>query len=207
MIRPDPTSRMRQYYDARAAEYDATTYELAMRDPALALDLAALERLLRDLPPGLVLDVGCGTGWLTRFLRGPVVALDASKAMLDLARRQVPDAELVQATVPPLPFPDATFARVFTSHFYNHLVPAELREAFLGEARRVAGELLVVEQPGRPGDPTEVWEERRLLDGSVHLVFKRYLTAAALAPELGGTVVLDTPSLVAVRVSYPAAWE
>jgi ubiquinone/menaquinone biosynthesis C-methylase UbiE len=205
MSGPDPARRMRRYYEARAAEYDATTHELATRDPALAQDLAALEQLLRDLPAGPVLDVGCGTGWLTRFLRGPVVALDASESMLARARRRVPDAELVHATVPPLPFPDASFERLVTSHFYNHLETAELREVFLGEARRVAGELLVVEQPRRPGDPSEIWEERTLLDGSVHLVFKRYLTAAALAAELGGTVVLETPSLVAVRASSPAA--
>ena len=196
-------ARMRQYYDARAAEYDATTYELAQRDPAAAEDLAALERLVASLPPARVLDAGCGTGWLTRFLRGTVVALDASEAMLRVARERLPTAELVLAIVPPLPFPDGSFERVLCSHFYSHLETAQVRSSFLAEAFRVAGELVVVEEAPRPGVPTEAWEERPLRDGSVHLVYKRYLTASALAGELRGSVVLETPTFVAVRTTLP----
>src|SRR5215204_2925282 len=92
---------VRPYYEARAAEYDATTYELALRDPANARDLATLKRLVADLPPGRTLDIGCGTGWLTRFLRGNVVALDQSEAMLDKARERLGNTVLVLAAVPP----------------------------------------------------------------------------------------------------------
>jgi ubiquinone/menaquinone biosynthesis C-methylase UbiE len=194
-------ARMRGYYDARAAEYDATAFELAQRDPAAAEDLAALERLVAGLPTGHVLDVGCGTGWLTRFLRGSVVALDASEAMLRIARERLPDARLVLAIVPPLPFPDRSFDRVLCSHLFSHLETEDVRRALLRETLRVAGELVVVEQAWRPGLPTEAWEERRLRDGSTHLVYKRYLTASALASELAGEVLLETPTFVAVRAA------
>jgi ubiquinone/menaquinone biosynthesis C-methylase UbiE len=69
---------MKTYYERRAPEYDATTYELARQDPTARRDLVQLGQLLADLPPGRVLDIGCGTGWLTAFLRGSVVALDQS---------------------------------------------------------------------------------------------------------------------------------
>jgi SAM-dependent methyltransferase len=195
-------ARMRRYYDARAAEYDETTYELARRDPAAAQDLAALEELVASLPPGRVLDAGCGTGWLTRLLRGTVVALDASEAMLRVARGRLPHADLVLAVVPPLPFPDGSFECVLCSHLYSHLETEQMRSSFLAEAFRVAVELVVVEEAWRrPGLPTDGWEERPLRDGSTHLVYKRYLTASALASELAGEVLLETPSFVAVRAT------
>lgn len=37
---------------------------------------------------------------------------------------------------------------------------------------------------------SEVWEERRLLDGSWHRLYRRYFTAEGQAQELGGGRVL-----------------
>ena len=54
---------------------------------------------------------------------------------------------MVQGDAVPLPFGDGEFERVFTSHFYGHLLPGE-RERFLEEARRVGGELVVVDRRG-----------------------------------------------------------
>jgi SAM-dependent methyltransferase len=194
---------MRDYYEARAGEYDASTYELMQHDHDAVEDLAALETFVAGLSPGRVLDVGCGTGWLTRLLAGPVVALDASEAMLRETERRVPAADLVHATVPPLPFPDRSFARVFASHVYSHLDTQELRRAFVSEALRVADELVVVEELWRDGLATDIghdgWHERRLGDGTPYLVYKRYLSPAELADELGGTVVHETSAFGAVR--------
>ncbi len=190
---------MREYYEARAVEYDSTTYELMQHDRDDVEDLAALETFVAGLSPGPVLDVGCGTGWLTRLLAGPVVALDASEAMLRETERRVPDAELVRAIVPPLSFPDLSFVRVFASHVYSHLHTEELREAFVSEALRVAEELVVVEQVPQPALATQGWHERTLGDGTAYLVYKRCLSSSALADELGGIVVHETSAYVAVR--------
>jgi ubiquinone/menaquinone biosynthesis C-methylase UbiE len=189
---------MKEYYDRRAPEYDATTYELMQADPAAATDEAALTAFVESLP-ARVLDVGCGTGWLTRLLRGRVVGVDWSESMLAIAGTRRPDAVFVLAEVPPLPFPSDSFDRVFSSHVYSHVADEAVRKHFVAEAFRVARELVLVEQAPVPGRPAESWETRPLSDGSEHQVFKRYLTAAALADEIGGEIVLDSPTFVAAR--------
>jgi len=59
--------------------------------------------------------------------------------------------------------------------------------------------LVVLEQAWRLGRDGEWWELRRLVGGSEHRVFKRYLTAEELARELDGAVVLASADFVAVR--------
>ncbi len=184
---------MDAYYDRRAPEYDdwyVGAGLFARRErPGWAEDLAALEASVAALPPVRTLDVACGTGWLTRHLAGSVTALDQSAAMLAIARVRVPEAELVQGDGLALPFADGAFERVFTGHFYGHLQEAE-RAAFLAEARRVAGELVVVDAAERPDEPPEAWQERKLRDGSRHRVYKRFFRPGDLVGELGGGRVL-----------------
>jgi ubiquinone/menaquinone biosynthesis C-methylase UbiE len=191
---------MKRYYDLRAAEYDATTYELARQDAVALGDLLELEHRLAQLPPGRVLDIGCGTGWLTRFRRGSVVALDQSESMLRHTRERVPDAVLVLADVPPLPFPAGSFDRALAAHVYSHIESEPDRRSFVDEALRVAAELIVVEQTWNPSLPRQAWEQRPLADGSKHRVFKRYFKAADLADELGGEILLDTATFVGAVV-------
>src|SRR5213079_2215176 len=84
-------------------------------------EVAQLVATVAALEPCRVVDVACGTGFLTRHLRGEVTALDQSEAMLAIAAERLPGARLVRADVPPLPFGDLELDRVFTSHFYGHL--------------------------------------------------------------------------------------
>jgi SAM-dependent methyltransferase len=190
---------MKEYYERRAPEYDATTYEL-MQTSEDAADLEAFERVVAELPPGRMLDIACGTGWLTRLLRGQVVGVDQSEAMLRIARKRVPEARFVQAEIPPLPFPDESFDSALAAHIYSHLEVESSRRDFVSEALRVAPKLLIVEQAWRRDLDEETWEERTLSDGSRHRVFKRYFTAERLAAELGGSIELETPSFVAASV-------
>jgi demethylmenaquinone methyltransferase/2-methoxy-6-polyprenyl-1,4-benzoquinol methylase len=180
---------MRDYYDRRAAEYDdwwLGTGLFAARDrPGWAAEVAQLEAVLGGLPPADTLDVACGTGFLTRHLRGTVTAVDQSPEMVAIATRRLPGARVVQADATALPFAAGAFDHVVTSHFYGHLLPAE-RARFLAEARRVGRELVVVDSALPPGEPAEAWQERVLGDGSRHRVYKRWFTAAGLAAELGG---------------------
>jgi ubiquinone/menaquinone biosynthesis C-methylase UbiE len=184
---------MEAYYDRRAPEYDdyylGTGVFADVERPGWADDRLALERAVADLAPAHVLDVGCGTGFLTRHLRGDVVGLDRSDQMLRIAQRRVPDARFVCGSAFDLPFADETFDRVFAGHFYGHLRPRQ-RRAFLAEARRVARELVIADAAYRAEVEPERVEERRLSDGTRHRVYKRYFTGDGLAAELGAGRVL-----------------
>jgi ubiquinone/menaquinone biosynthesis C-methylase UbiE len=184
---------VKAYYDARAPEYDEWYRGLGRFDeldrPQWDADVRELERCVAGLPPKRTLDVACGTGFLTRHLRGEVVALDQSERMLAVAREQAPNAELVRGDALDLPFADGSFARVFTGHFYGHLEQAE-REQFAREARRVAPELVVVDAIMRSDRNAEEVQERILNDGSRWTVYKRYFDPEELAAELGGGELL-----------------
>jgi ubiquinone/menaquinone biosynthesis C-methylase UbiE len=193
----------RRYYDRRAPEYDdwylGRGPHAAMERPEWDEEMAALVFLLRSLPPARVLDVGCGTAFLTQHLRGEVTGLDQSEAMLEIARTRLPDASFVRGDALALPFADRSFDRVLTAHFYGHLREHD-RAHFLAEARRVGGELVVVDAGphSETGEAEEV-QERFLNDGSRHLVYKRYFSADRLAAELGdGRPLLDGKWFVAV---------
>ena len=118
---------------------------------------AALARV--DLERGqLVLDIGCGVGAFLRMVadRGArPFGLDASDALVDLARKRIPDTELRVGEMEALPYEDDSFDLVtgFNSFFFANDIVAALREA-----GRVA----------KPGAPVviQVWgpHERRDLE-------------------------------------------
>lgn len=193
---------MKAYYDRRATEYDDWWLGRGLyadrERPGWEDELRELEGVVRDLPPLRTLDVACGTGFLTRHLRGPVVGLDASERMLEVARTQAPAASFEHGDALSLPFAANAFDRVFTSYFYCHLAEEE-RERFLAEARRVAPELVVVASIRGDGDACERWEERRLKDGSRWNVYKRVFEGPDLSAELDGEIVFKGRWFVVVR--------
>jgi ubiquinone/menaquinone biosynthesis C-methylase UbiE len=194
---------VKAYYDRRAPEYDDWWFGAGLHAdrerPGWREEVDALIGALATLPPARTLDVACGTGFLTQHLPGEVVGLDQSEAMLEIARARVPAVGFVRGDGIELPFPDDAVERVFTGHFYGHL-EEEDRRLFLAEARRVAGELVVVDSALREGhEPVEV-QERVLEDGSRWEVYKRYFTADGLARELGGGQIVHAGRwFVAVR--------
>jgi len=193
------------YYEQRAGEYDEWYTGLgrfAERDrPGWEAGVEQVIDLIRRLPPARTLDVACGTGFLTRHLRGSVVGIDQSASMAAIARSRLSDGTALVGDGLRLAVADRAFDRVFTGHFYGHLAPAE-RTAFLVEVRRVAGELVVVDSALRPGVEAEQWQQRVLNDDSRHWVYKRYLSGDQLSEEIGGQTLLDGQWFVVARVSW-----
>ncbi|HST16716.1 MAG TPA: class I SAM-dependent methyltransferase [Gaiellaceae bacterium] len=183
---------MKEYYERRAPTYDDWYLghgRYAVRDmEAWAADLAGLIATIGELEPCATVDVACGTGFLTRHLPETVTGLDQSASMLEIATRQAPGATFVQGDALELPFDDASFDRVFTGHFYGHLDAVEGRR-FLGEAERVARELVVVDAAVRPDHELEEVQHREV-DGETWPVLKRYFAPETLLQELGGGEIL-----------------
>jgi ubiquinone/menaquinone biosynthesis C-methylase UbiE len=94
---------------------------------------AALSRL--ELKPGQsVLDIGCGVGAFLRLAaeRGArPFGLDASQALLELARLRLPDGDLRVGDMEALPYEDDSFDLVtgFNSFFFADDIVAAVREA------------------------------------------------------------------------------
>ena len=85
-------------------------------------------------PDQLVLDIGCGVGAFLRLVAASgarAFGLDASEALLELARQRVPDADLRVGDMEALPYEDDTFDLVtgFNSFFFANDIVAALREA------------------------------------------------------------------------------
>jgi SAM-dependent methyltransferase len=115
------------------------TYEEAIRRVGVA-------------PGQRVLDVGCGTGVFLRLVaeRGAQpFGLDASEALLEIARERVPEADLRVGEMEALPYTDDSFDLVtgFNSFFFAADLVGALREA-----GRVAkpGAPVVIQVWGRP---------------------------------------------------------
>jgi len=105
--------------------------------------------LLEPARGGLVVEIGCGSGLLTRHLVDAghrVMATDASPAMLDLAREVAGEAEEIRRlTLPDDPIPGAD-AIVGVGHALNYLDTLEDVErslAAIAEALRPGGVLAI----------------------------------------------------------------
>jgi ubiquinone/menaquinone biosynthesis C-methylase UbiE len=85
-------------------------------------------RFARELDPGArVLDLGCGAGLpstLELARRFRVTGVDISAAQVELARRNLPDTEFVQADVTEVEFDEASFDGVVALYTISH-VPRE----------------------------------------------------------------------------------
>ncbi|MGL5819994.1 MAG: class I SAM-dependent methyltransferase [Phycicoccus sp.] len=131
---------VRSAYDAIAADYAAA---FPTTEPEAAVDLAVIDHLVELLrvggPTPRVLDAGCGTGRMTRYLtdRGCVtVGMDLSPGMLAMARRDHPDLPVHLASVLDLPFGEMGFDGVLLWCSLIHLTDDTFPRA-LAEAARV----------------------------------------------------------------------
>jgi SAM-dependent methyltransferase len=128
-----PSDELRALYEARAEQQYGSAVPLP--DPRLDRKFARICALVREqLPCEAFLDAGCGDGRylaaLDAELPARVAGVDISERILDTARARVPRADLRQANLESLPFPDGEFDLVLSSQVIEHVVdaPAALQE-------------------------------------------------------------------------------
>jgi SAM-dependent methyltransferase len=157
-------------YDAVAADY---ARHFPGTEPEAPIDLAMIDHLLAVLGPApRVLDAGCGTGRMSRYLadRGArVTGIDLSPGMVAMARRDQPDVPTSVASTTALPFAAASYDAAMYWYSTIHSPDPELPR-ILGEAVRVVrpgGLVLLAFQVGSGAH--EVGQTYRALGHDVRL--------------------------------------
>jgi SAM-dependent methyltransferase len=127
----------RESYDAAAEAY---AEHLATELDGKPLDRHLLNRFAESLRGrGLVADVGCGPGHVTRYLQEQgvdVVGIDLSAEMIAVASRLNPGLRFRVGDMRRLDLADASLAGVVCFYSIVHFERAEL-PAILGEMRRI----------------------------------------------------------------------
>jgi len=156
----------------------------------------AMRRMTMDLTQlragESVLDVGCGTGALTRLARerigefGKVYGIDAAPQMINVARRKAAKRNLAidfqVGLIEKLAFPDDSFDVVLSSLMMHHL-PEELKRQGLTEIARVlkpGGRLLILDFQPRQ---TQGTHNRHMQQQGSHAFLAQLLHAGK---EMGG---------------------
>ena len=152
---PDPPAAgaLRDAYDAVASDYAA---RLPDTRAEAAVDLAMVDAFAEaassESDP-LVLDAGCGTGRMSRYLADrsyQVTGIDLSPGMVAMARRDHPRLRFAVGSLAGLPYPDRRFAGVLLWYSIIH-TPAEHQGRIFEEVARVLrprGHVLVGFQSG-----------------------------------------------------------
>ncbi len=145
----------------RTLDHAASVYDLLSPVMTLGQEGRYRRRAIRLLDlqgHEQILDIGCGTGVLTRLLarqlnansNALVVGIDAAPKMIDVARRhatRIPNIRFDVGVAEALPYADASFDCAVSTLFYHH-IDADLKRRSLAELRRVlkpGGRLIIID--------------------------------------------------------------
>jgi SAM-dependent methyltransferase len=132
-------------YDLQAGYQEwSATYDQPLR--LFPIEEPPMRALIETLPPGTVLDAGCGTGRYSTMLAGrghQVIGIDQSGAMLDIARKKLPSADFREGDLTALPLPDRSVDAVVCALTLVHVphVARALRE--FARVMRPGGRLVI----------------------------------------------------------------
>ncbi|MET9375501.1 class I SAM-dependent methyltransferase [Streptomyces sp. NPDC002992] len=164
MVEHDALSATREAYDAAAPTY-ARLFRDTLRDSPLdRAMLGAFAEAVRASGDGQVADLGCGPGHVTAHLDElglTAFGVDASPAMIELARQAYPDLRFDEGSMAALDIADGAVGGVLSRWSIIHTPPDEL-PVVLKEFHRVlapGGHLLVgFWASDDPSHPTQVFD-------------------------------------------------
>jgi SAM-dependent methyltransferase len=159
MTELDTLHATREAYDAIASTY-AEQFHDSLRDrPLERALLSAFAELVRKNGGGMVADLGCGPGHITAHLHElglDTFGVDASPAMVELAREAHPGLRFEVGSMAALDIGDGTLGGVLSRWSVIHTPPRYL-PAILAEIARVLapGGHLLIEFPATDGPQHE----------------------------------------------------
>lgn len=164
MVERDVLGSTRDAYDAAAATY-AQLFRDSLRDSPLdRAILGAFAELVRASGDGRVADLGCGPGHVTAHLAELGLAafgVDASPAMVELARQAYPALRFDVGAMAALTIPDGALDGALSRWSIIHTPPPEV-PAILAEFHRVlapGGHLLICFSASEdPSHPTQIFD-------------------------------------------------
>lgn len=182
---------MQDYYSARAKQYDRVYSKPERQD-----DLRCMESWLRTtLANRNVLEIACGTGYWTQFYAptaSNVVGIDSAPETLVIARERVTsNVKLLEGDAYTPPSSDIPFDAAFAGFWWSH-IPRSRIKLFLESlhaALQPGAKVIFMDNRFVPGSSTPIFErseegdtyqQRRLDDGSTHLILKNFPTADTL---------------------------
>lgn len=120
------TNRERQlvdYYDQLADSYDSNRFGNSYGRYVDAQERRLLKRWLNQVRGGKILDLACGSG---RLLDLASCGLDASPAMVHIARRKHPEKEVRCGLAKDVAEFGTPFDAIFCAHLFMHLQRTEI---------------------------------------------------------------------------------
>jgi SAM-dependent methyltransferase len=164
MVELDALSATRDGYDGAAAVYAQLFRDSLGASPLDRAILGAFAELVRASGDGRVADLGCGPGYVTAYLDALELAafgVDASPAMIELARAAYPGLRFDVGSMAALDIADGVLAGVLSRWSIIHTPPREV-PGLLAEFHRVlapGGHLLICfSATDDPAQPTQVYD-------------------------------------------------
>lgn len=193
-------ARVADYYAARAHEYHETTgYDDGETDAGYAQLKATHQAAFKDLD---VIEIACGTGYWTHVIAQTarsVLATDIHPNLIEITRERLKPFAHVRCQVADaytLATVDGTFSGAFAHYWWSH-IPKAMHRTFLDSlhAKLRPGAFVSFTDnleyqadwvKRRVDEHGDVYEERRLRDGSCFETIKNFPTQAEFAALLEG---------------------
>ncbi len=140
-----PFEKINTFDVRKGYQHWAVTYD---NSPNLLIEVEepVIKSLLKKIPPGRVLDAGCGTGRYSKFLHSldySVTGIDISKDMLRKARASNKQINFIEGDLKTLPIKDNSMDLAISALVLTHLPDIDIALAELARVVRVGGHIVI----------------------------------------------------------------